>query len=178
MPRLAPLVVCLLLLAGCGGGGDDGDDRLTSTTPKAERTATPSPTSSAQPSGPVTAAEERVIRGWSDALRNGRVNRAVSFWHVPATAYNGGPPLKLLSRDAIRTWNESLPCGAKLKAVERDSNYVLATFVLTNRKGFPSGCDGLGNEAQTLFLIRDGKILQWLRSPADAEQQLVPSEPS
>ncbi len=176
MWRLA--LLCLLVLAGCGGGGDDADDRLTLTTPKAspERTATPAP--AAKRAGPVTEAEKRVIRGWSDALRNGKVDRAVSFWHVPATAYNGGNPIKLLTRGAIRTWNESLPCGAKLTKVERDANYVLATFKLTNRKGFKAGCDGLGNEAQTLFLIRDGKILQWLRSPEDATEQIVPSDPS
>jgi hypothetical protein len=173
MKRLA-VSLCVLAFAGCGGGGGDGGnpDRLTLTTPKAAApTATPSDAPGSggkrpQPAGPVTAREKRVIREWANALRHGDVERAVSYWTVPAIAANGNQPVRLLTIDAIRQWNESLPCGAKLKSVERDANYVVATFVLTDRKGVPNGCGtGVGNEARTAFLIRGNKIAQWLRAP-------------
>jgi len=168
MKRVAPpLCVLALALAGCGGGGGDADGRLTLTTPKAATaTATPEAAERPQSKAPVTAAEKRVIRAWADALRTGDVETAVDQFAVPAITANGGQPTRLLTRGAIREWNESLTCGAKLKSVERDANYTVATFVLTNRKGLPGGCGtGVGNEARTAFLIRDGKIAQWIRAP-------------
>jgi hypothetical protein len=170
MKRVAPpLCVLALALAGCGGG-NDADGRLTLTTPKASTataTATATPEAAERPAkGPVTAAEKRVIRAWADALRTGDVETAVDQFAVPAITANGGQPTRLLTRGAIREWNESLTCGAKLKSVERDANYAVATFVLTNRKGLPDGCGtGVGNEARTAFLIRGGKIAQWIRAP-------------
>ena len=178
MRRLAP-ALCALVLAGCGGGGSD-DDRLAPTTPKEDPSPSTAPSPdedpAAKPAVPVTAAEERVIRGWSDALRLGKVDRAVSFWKPGAIAANGTQPIRLLTRKAIRIWNESLPCGAKLIGVRRDSKYVLATFRLTDRKGFPQGCGvGLGNRARTLFLVEDGKIVQWIRAPGPDEPPAPPS---
>jgi hypothetical protein len=182
MPRIAPvLLVCLLVVAGCGGGGDK-PDRFSLTTPK---TSPPEASSSAQPSatpsrsdgghsgsrsslgrtGPVTAREKAVVRGWSEALRHGDVDRATRYWDVPATVANGDQPYRLLTRRAVRFWNESLPCGAKLQSVERDSNYVLATFVLTERPGRGRCGSGVGRRARTLFLLRgERKIVQWLRA--------------
>jgi hypothetical protein len=90
----------------------------------------------------------------------------VRYWHTPAIAANGTPPVKLLTRRAVRFFNEGLTCGAKLESVRRDSTYVLATFRLTERKGGRGRCgSGVGNEARTLFLLRGGKIVQWLRAP-------------
>ena len=166
MKRLAPAVCALVLVAGCGGGGSD-KDRFNLTTPKAatpERTPTPDERPAS--GDPVTEAEKRIIRGWSDALRHGDVDKAVSYWAVPSIAANGNQPVRLLTRRAVRAWNESLPCGAKLVSVKRDANYVLATFKLTNRRGVPQGCGvGVGNRARTAFLLRDGKIAQWIRAP-------------
>jgi hypothetical protein len=180
MPRLATvLLVPVLLLAGCGGGGDE--DR-----PTAKASATPAPDrrepeakpsdggSGAKPArktGPVTAAEKAVIRGWADALRAGDVERAISFWRTPAIASNGSQPFKLLTRRAVRHFNDGLTCGARLESVARDHGYVLATFRLTERKGGPGSCgSGVGNRARTLFLLRGGKIVQWIRAtdPQDA----------
>jgi hypothetical protein len=170
MKRVAPPLCALALaLAGCGGGGNDADGRLTPTIPKAATatpTATPEAAERPQSTGPVTAGEERVIRAWADALRTGDVERAVDQFAVPTITANGGQPTRLLTRGAIREWNESLTCGARLKSVERNANYAVATFELTNRKGLPDGCGtGVGNEARTAFLIRGGKIAQWIRAP-------------
>ena len=83
---------------------------------------------------------------------------------MPALVANGGQPLRLLDRRAVRTWNATLPCGAKLEKVERDARYVLATFVLTERPGAGSCGTGVGHRARTLFLVRGDKIVQWLRA--------------
>ena len=182
MRRLATvLLLSLLALAGCGGGGDDDGkpDRLTLTTPKTapgdEGTAPEAQAgggSRAKPkTGPVTRAEKAVVRGWADALRRGDVERAVRYWRVPAIASNGDQPYKLVTRAAVRRFNDALTCGAKLESVERDQAYVLATFRLTNRRGRDGACgQGVGNRARTLFLLRDGKIVQWIRAsdPPDA----------
>ena len=178
MPRLATTLLCALLLAGCGGGdrGDDEPDRLTLTTPKAdqrdpEAEAGGGAKQPARRTGPVTAAEKAVIRGWADALRRGDVERAVRYWRTPAIAANGSQPFKLVTRRAVRQFNDGLVCGARLESVERDQAYVLATFRLTERKGGPGSCgQGVGNRARTLFLLRGGKIVQWIRAadPPDA----------
>jgi hypothetical protein len=179
-PRLAAvLLFALLVLAGCGGGGD-GDGRpaaQASAGPTAGQTrpeAEPGGGGAKQPArrtGAVTAAETAVIRGWADALREGDVERAIGYWRAPAIAANGSQPFKLLTRRAIRHFNDGLTCGARVESVERDGIYVLATFRLTERKGGPGRCgSGVGNRARTLFLLRGGKIVQWIRAtdPQDA----------
>jgi hypothetical protein len=172
MLRRATVLLPLLLLAGCGGGGgDDSSDRMASATPKAdqrESQAAPGGAGAKEPArrtGPVTAAEKAVIRGWADALRQGDVERAIGYWHTPAIAANGSQPFKLLTRRAVRQFNDGLACGARLESVERDRGYVLATFRLTERKGADVSCgSGVGNRARTLFLLRGGKIVQWIRA--------------
>ncbi len=173
MLRRATVLLSLLLLAGCGGGGgDDSSDRVASATPTADQRepqAAPGGGGSAKEparrTGPVTAAEKAVIRGWADALRQGDVERAIGYWHTPAIAANGSQPFKLLTRRAVRQFNDGLACGARLESVERDQGYVLATFRLTERKGADVSCgSGVGNRARTLFLLRGGKIVQWIRA--------------
>ena len=176
MPRLAKApLLCFLVLAGCGGSGD-GDaksDRPAAATPKpaddSKAEASPGGGSSSarkRPlTGPVTKAERAVVRGWADALRRGDVERASSYWGVPAIAANGTQPFRLVTRRAVRQFNEGLTCGARLESVERDKTYVLATFRLTSRRDRPGACaQGVGNRARTLFLLRDGKIVQWIRA--------------
>ena len=90
---------------------------------------------------------------------------------MPAIAANGSQPFRLVTRAAVRQFNDGLTCGAKVESVERDQAYILATFRLTNRKGRPGACgQGVGNRARTLFLLREGKIAQWIRAsdPPDA----------
>jgi len=173
MPRPAIVLLSLLVLAlgGCGGGSPRAQATPTATaTPTSdgrEPEAQPGGGSSKPPTrrtGPVTAGEKAVIRGWADALRGGDVERAVRYWRTPAIASNGGGPIRLVTRRAVRFFNDGLTCGAKLESVERDATYVLATFRLTERVGGPGSCTGVGNRARTLFLLRDGKIVQWLRA--------------
>jgi hypothetical protein len=191
MPRLPTvLLLCLLALPGCGGGGDDAPERRSgvASSTAGEGAASPEPGeggaassepgeqdaeaspggSSSRPrprTGPVTRGERAVIRGWADALRRGDVERATRYWSVPAIAANGGQPFRLVTRRAVRRFNEGLTCGARLESVERDTRYLLATFRLTNRRDRPGACaQGVGNRARTLFLLRDGRIVQWIRA--------------
>ena len=171
MPRLALLRLLALLLAGCGGGGADGDRSAQSpprSTPSAQPRAEPrggGEKPAPRRDGPVTRGEAAIIRGWSDALRRGDVTRAVGYWAIPSVASNGGQPIRLMSGKAVRFFNEALPCGAKLESATRDgAGYVLAVFRLTERPGEGECVTGVGEKARTLFLLRDGKIVQWLRA--------------
>ncbi|MGH2947813.1 MAG: hypothetical protein ACRDPC_16430 [Solirubrobacteraceae bacterium] len=155
---MRPAWIAPLLAAGvcaCGSGGDD--DR--------------------PPPPQVKRAEIAVIRGWADALRAGRVSEASRYFAVPALVSNPAPVFRLLSRDAVRRFNRALPCGAELVGTERGTGaLVIATFRLTERPG-PGSCGtGTGALARTAFLIRRGRIVQWLRvadpaaPPADARE--------
>jgi hypothetical protein len=173
MTRLAPaLVVVVLAAAGCSSGGDSGgdEDRFSLTTPREDVTAaegTPAARSKStpEPKRPVTRAEIRVIKGWSDALRHGHVRQAVAYFRVPARVSDGRPPIELTNRAQVRLFNASLPCGARLERTRRvPVSFVLATFVLTERPGRGRCGDGTGHRARTLFDIQDGHIVQWLRA--------------
>src|SRR5829696_10401471 len=168
MPRLATVLpFALLALAGCGGGGD-GDrsaDRRASPPASATPRHLPREALEKPATGPVTGAETAVIRGWADALRKGDVERASSYWRPPAIAANGSQPFRLVTMRAVRQFNEGLTCGARLESAERDKNYVVATFRLTDRTDRPGACGpGVGQQARTLFLLRGGKIVQWIRA--------------
>ena len=184
MPRLAGvLLLALLALAGCGGGEDKPDPRLTLTTPKTDEGEARAGPGEASPeprrTGPVTKAEEAVVRGWTDALRRGDVERAVGYWRAPAIAANGSQPFRLVTRRAVRQFNEGLTCGARLESVERDKAYVLATFRLTNRRDRPGACSqGVGQRARVLFLLRGGKITQWIRASDPPDEGELPGDSS
>ena len=82
--------------------------------------------------------------------------------------YKTAPKLEERSKDQVRKFledrfNESLPCGARLIRAETAGDFTTATFHLTERPG-PGLCgNGTGQTAQTSFVIRDGKIVEWRR---------------
>jgi hypothetical protein len=136
---------------------------------------TPSPRPSASPvrgasgsgaSEPVTATESAVIRGWSSSLRHGHVARAARYFALPSLVANGSPLLRMETVAQARAFNRTLPCGAKVVRLERDSGHrVIATFRLTERPGTGRCGTGTGALARTAFLIDKGRIVQWLRVP-------------
>lgn len=117
-----------------------------------------------------------VIRSWARALRMGNLDKAASYFALPAVVQNGTPPVRITSRIQAREFNKLLPCGAQLVASARHGAYIYATFRLTDRVG--GGCGaGTGTLAATAFLIRNGKIAQWRRLPTPSGSPQAPGPP-
>jgi len=143
---IAALATGLVVLAGCGSG------------------------SSSPVPGGADADATRVIKEWADELRAGNVQAASQRFEIPAVVQNGTPPLTLTDRNEILLFNESLPCGAELTKAETRGRFTVATFRLTERPG-PGQCGaGVGETAQTAFVIRDGRIAEWRRVPDQSAQ--------
>jgi hypothetical protein len=181
MRRTWAIVALPLVLAACGGQGEPSRLDLTTPgvhtgepvpTPEVTATATATPEAKAKP---VTSAEKRVIKGWSDSLRHGQVNAAAKYFEVPSLVANNTPdPVQLTSLDDVREFNRTLPCGAKLLRTRRSeqAGFVIGVFRLTERKNAPAPCgQGVGAEASVAFEIADGHIKTWLRvaDPAQAD---------
>jgi len=158
MPRWTCLLAGLaLLLSACGSGNKDAKTPPPAKQPPAGQPAVPKRT-------PAAKADIAVIRGWTDALRHGRVDAATEYFSLPALISNGGPAYRLTKRKQVRFFNRTLPCGATFKEAIDTGNYVIATLVLTERPGRGKcGSGAVGNEAYTAFLIRRHKIVQWRR---------------
>ena len=171
------LLSLTLLLGACGG---KQSSRLTLHTPEAATghpptsfpfenptpEPTPTPTASPKPEGgPVTSAEKRVIRGWSDELRHSHLDAASRYFTIPSVVSPTGIDAATLSTRAdVKEFNDGFPCGAKLVKVRRSvDHFVIGTFKLTERPG--KKCDGPGNLAAVAFLIRGHRIQQWVRAP-------------
>jgi hypothetical protein len=153
------LSLSALLLFACGGGDDDP-----ATTPPPPE----DPTAGANP------ADVKVIDAWVTTLRKGDVNAAAEFFAIPSIAENG-PTVRITNRAQARLFNASLPCGAVLVSAESQGAFTTATFRLTERPG-PGVCgDGVGEEAQTAFVIEGGQIVEW-RRVAIGGPQAVPGE--
>lgn len=178
------------LAAGCGsGGGSESSTAAGKSRPAAKATPAPSarapspstrgprprsiptPGPTGRPADPTAVA---VIRGWSTALRHGDVRGAARYFAIPSLLANGvgaGGPLAVI---AIRNLaeaaaaNATLPCGAKLISADQRGRYVNALFRLTGRPGLGGGCNPpSGQTARTNFVIKDGRIVEWIRAPDD-----------
>jgi hypothetical protein len=185
-----------LALAACGGasqgspldlktpGAKTGDPSAAApnlaVTP-APGSPTPTPTATPSPAPkpavrPVTRDETRIIGGWSDALRHSHVAAASRYFSIPSVVENDDTPMPLVSRGEVQGFLKTLPCGAKLvktrRSTETTEPYVIGTFVLTERPG--QKCDGPGNAAEVAFLIRNHRIIHWVRL-ADPQSNTVPT---
>jgi hypothetical protein len=159
--RLAPTLVLAVALGAAGCGGSSGGDRP----------AKPHPRAGSSSGHAARAADVRVIRGWVDTLRAGKVSAAAAYFAVPAVVRNGTAPVRLRTRAEVRLFNRSLPCGAKVERTVAAGRYVAAVFRLTERPGGHCG-RGTGDEAATAFVIRAGKIVEWRRVPLPSEGPL------
>jgi hypothetical protein len=149
VPRALGLVVPIVVLVGCADTAPRADrDRPVTDSPPEHRDAA-------------------VIRRWSNTLRSGDVGAAARLFAVPATVANGGAPQRLTTRAAIRVFNESLPCGARLLRTRHKDGYTVATFRLTERQGSDCGT-AVGAIAATAFIVHRGRIREWLRLPDPA----------
>jgi hypothetical protein len=170
MRRAWAIVVVPLALAACGEQAKTS--RLDLTTPGVhtgaplpEATETPTPTPAPKATAKVTSAEKRVIKGWSDSLRRGDVERASAYFDIPSAVSNNAPTEVLESIADVRAFNATLPCGAKLLRTRRGAEgFVVGVFKLTERKGAPAPCGtGVGAEAAVAFEIEKGHIKTWVR---------------
>lgn len=170
------LVAVILLAAGCGSGGEGGAAKSSSTRAQHAQPPAVNPAPNQAPAIPregAPPASVRVIKAWADALRRGDVRAAASYFRLPSELINvvGVNGLQQLIRIHTLTQaeraNETLPCGAKFISASKRGPFVNALFRLTGRSG-PGGSDcgsGVGQTARTDFVIRDGKIVEWLRAP-------------
>jgi len=101
---------------------------------------------------------------------------AARYFRLPALVENGPPLLELSTRKAVRLFNRSLPCGAKLVSARRVGRYTIATFRLTERPGRGSCGAGAGQKAATAFRFEGKRIAEWRRVPLPTEPR--PSAPS
>src|SRR4051794_10346504 len=172
-----------LTVAACGAepdryslrtpGANTGDPNvapLATTTPGASVTPTPTPTATPKPKAakkaPVTKAEKRVIKGWSDQLRHGHVTAAARYFSLPSLVSDGTPGFVVLDTLVdVKAFNAGLPCGAKLISTRRSSveHFVVGTFKLTERPG-PGECGpGTGSTVGVAFMTRTAHITLWVR---------------
>ncbi len=173
----AVLAAAALLAGGCGSGSLGKSHTTaasaTSRTPAAGGgvQVLPAPPPTGIPADPVAV---RVIKAWSTSLRRGDIHAAAALFKLPSELINGtgnGVAAVILIHDFAQAEgaNESLPCGAQFISADQRGPYVNALFRLTGRPG-PGGsnCEpGAGLTARTNFLIRDGRIVQWIRAPDD-----------
>ncbi|HKG03763.1 MAG TPA: hypothetical protein VKB03_11305 [Conexibacter sp.] len=156
MPYWLALLVGLGLALGACGGGSGTVERGTDARPPA--TTTPSH---------IDSAEARVVRAWADALRHGHVAAAAAYFALPAVVANGSPPRRLPTRAAVRGFNRSLPCGARLIATESTPHgFLVVTFRLTERPGAGECGSGTGGLARVAIRVRAGHIVYWVRIAA------------
>ena len=168
------LAACAAALAACGGSPDEGDQANTQTAAPevapAPRTAFELPKGTPlNATGPADPAGARVVRAWSKALREGDVAAATALWAVPSKVQNGTPVLTLSSREFVRTFNASLPCGSVVTSTGgAGRGFTITTFRLTQRKG--ARCDAAaGAIARSAVRVRGGKIVEWYRLPDDPD---------
>ncbi len=128
-----------------------------------------------------------VIRGWANALRGGHIQAAARYFALPSIFANGESAAGGLTAVEVKTEheaeavNESLSCGAQLTSITPHGKYLTANFRLTNRTGPGAGCgSGTGQPASTDFVIRHGRILDWIRAPTVSGGPLpkVPTVPA
>lgn len=153
---LLATVFAVLPLAGCG---DDEPDASVATgsgeTGSTESTDAPD-------TEEADAEDLEVIEGWSEALSEGDVEAAATYFATPSTAENGPLRIDIESlKDAVQ-FNTTLPCGATVVSARTQGELTTATFELSERPGGDCG-DGAGGTASTSFDIEDGKIIEWRR---------------
>ena len=187
-PRPWALAALGLAIVACGGEPAEPDrfdlrtpgaETGAELTPTPEATATPRATATPEPTPkprPVTTAERRIVRGWSDALRHGKVEDAARYFSVPARAVNP-LPVFLETQSDVESFNRTLPCGAKLVKMRRSAEpkFVVGVFRLTERPG-AGKCDGTGDLVAVAFRIYRNHITSWIRADEElAEPTPAPS---
>jgi limonene-1,2-epoxide hydrolase len=110
-----------------------------------------------------------VVRAWSKALNANDNEAAGRLFAKNARVVQGPLDARLPTQALAAVFNNTLPCAGRIITLEVKGNAVLATFVLGHRPKHT--CDGPGQKAAALFVVKKGKITLW-------EQVAVPPAPS
>ena len=108
-------VIATAAFAGCGGGSDS--------------------TSTGEIPGGADPAKVQVIDDWASTLSEGDVAGAAAYFAIPSVAENGPALIHVHDSSDARLFNASLPCGATLVEADPESEFIVATFRLTERPG-------------------------------------------
>jgi SnoaL-like domain len=143
------VVLAALALAGCGGS--DSEPRLDRPQPRS--------------------AQERAIRGWSDAVNRGDFAEAGRFF-APNAVVEQAREFRLRDAEAAEGFSRSLPCRAEVTDVKRQGGAVIAAFRLRPGTGPAAACEG---DARVSFRFRRGRFSEWrqLPEPAPGESRSV-----
>jgi len=116
--------------------------------------------------GGGTASPEEVVRSWSEALNADDNDGAADLFASGAEVVQAGRSYRLSRHDDAVRWNAALPCNGRIVALEVDEDEVTAVFVLSDSKTMP--CDAPGANVAAIFIVRDGKIVRWEQTAAEA----------
>ena len=111
----------------------------------------------------AAATPAQVVRAWSRALNANENKRAAALFAPNARVVQPGLDVRLSSKALRLAFNESLPCSGRIVRITVTGNRALATFVLGERP--KHRCDGPGDKAAALFVVRNGKIVLWKQVP-------------
>jgi limonene-1,2-epoxide hydrolase len=114
---------------------------------------------------PAQAAEkpDAVVRAWSAALNRNDNEHAARLFAHGARVVQPGVDVRLRSHALAVAFNNALPCAGRIVALEVQGDRATATFVLGQRP--KHRCDGPGQKAAALFVVRNGKIVRWEQVP-------------
>jgi limonene-1,2-epoxide hydrolase len=123
--------------------------------------------------GAVQAAGEaaspaHVVRAWSKALDANRNVAAARLFAPNARVVQPGVDVRLRTRALAIAFNAALPCAGRIVRLAVKGNRATATFVLGHRP--QHRCDGPGQKAAALFVVRAGKIVLWRQIPVPEDQ--------
>jgi limonene-1,2-epoxide hydrolase len=100
-----------------------------------------------------------VVRQWSAALNRNDNEHAAQLFARGARVVQPGVDVRLVSHKLAVAFNNALPCAGRIVAIDVRGNRATATFVLGQRP--KHRCDGPGQKAAALFVVRNGKIVRW-----------------
>jgi limonene-1,2-epoxide hydrolase len=104
-----------------------------------------------------------VVRAWSRALNANDNDRAAQLFAPNARVIQPGVDVRLNTRRLAVAFNDALPCAGHIVGIRVRGDHATATFVLGTRP--KHRCDGLGQRAAALFIVRGGKIVRWQQVP-------------
>ncbi len=161
------------VVAGSAACGGDDEARMRLSTPPERKGAEPLPEIRAEREQAERDARVRptqddaersapVLRGWANAVRRNREDRAAGFFTIP-TIVAQGVVLRLTTEEQVRRFNLELPCGARLVDIGHQGRYVIGTFRLTPRPAHV--CTTPGERVRVAFVLRGRKIAEWRQVP-------------